>query len=176
MPWTVGLDDGARHTQGTEQPLMRYFERLAARRVLENSRQHYGGSARVAPKGTHGMIERLRSSERRHIRLEKQHARHIGYGAVTLVETQAARHRQKIGDADIRAAIAGRPQRALIEPEPTVLDQNADESGHDGLAHRPAELRCARVKALGVALRDEAPMMDDEHGAGRNARSMRRPL
>lgn len=83
-------------------------------------------------------------------------------------EAEAARHLHHVAHADGAARVAGPPprghRRRIVEAERPALDLEADERGREALPHRPAlELRVFR-DAGHVALADDLPLVDDDHG------------
>jgi len=53
----------------------------------------------------------------------------------------------------------------LIEREPALFDEHADQSGEDALGHGPTEQRCGGRKAGGIALGHDATVIDHDDGA-----------
>src|SRR5271170_1996924 len=85
--------------------------------------------------------------------LQVENASHIGHVAVGFIEAQTARHGEQIDypNAFATAAVHGGPTGGLIEAEPSLFDESADQAGKHALGHGPAEQWCLGGKAFGIA-------------------------
>ena len=84
--------------------------------------------------------------------------------AVFVVQTTS--HLEQIAQGDRLAGVAlGLPlddRRPVVQVEPTLTNQDAEEGVRDALGHRPGLEATAGAEALGVALEDQASVLDDQ--------------
>src|SRR6202000_1148480 len=100
-----------------------------------------------------------------HVGLQVEHAGDVGDRAIALIPLKAARHGEQIFEPYALAAVVAFPEARLIESELAILDEQTDDAGHDRLCHGPAEQRRARPETGGVALADDAAVVDHDDGA-----------
>ena len=128
--------------------------------------------ARVAPPRARFRVQRFCNGEIRRGRDTVEHVGHVGERIrVLLLEFEAARHVQELGERDRAAARVAlrfpfRNRRRRFDREPSILHQCADECIHHALGHRPADQSCVLVKPFGIAFRNDLPVVHDQHGSG----------
>jgi len=102
----------------------------------------------------------------------EEHLSHVGHVAVHVVldEGEPAAHAQQLLDRDGVPGVGGVAplghRRARRRVDAPLAHRDAEGRVQHALGHRPGDVGAGLVVVVGVALGDDAAVLDDRHGVG----------